>query len=175
MKVVTKIWASLLSATLLVLLGAMVSFWAFAQIKDAAAARKHTRDVIDHAEDFLSEIKDAETGQRGYCLTGDEKFLGPYLAVRDILDRHLRELRQLTLIVPAQQHVDALEPLLAAKMGEMERVIAARRAENLPAMLAMVRGGEGKRLMDAIRAEVKAFVALESECKLSTTRGCSRT
>ena len=64
-------------------LGVALSFWAFRQIRQAAEARRHTYVVISSADDLLSALKDAETGQRGYLLTGDEAFLEPYLAVRD--------------------------------------------------------------------------------------------
>ena len=38
----------------------------------------HTHLVIEHIADVLSLLKDAETGQRGYIITGDEAFLEPY-------------------------------------------------------------------------------------------------
>ena len=62
-------------AALLVALGVVVSFSAFRQIEEAAEARKHTYVLINRADDFLSALRDAETGQRGYSLTGDEAIL----------------------------------------------------------------------------------------------------
>src|SRR5665647_500482 len=100
MKNTHKIVASLAGVVLLIAAAVVVvvSFWTFSQIKEAAESRKHTYTVIIRAENLLSELKDAETGQRGYSLTGDEAFLEPYLAVRDSISGHLEELRQLTLI-----------------------------------------------------------------------------
>ena len=91
-----KIVASLAGAALLVALVVVLSFWAFRQIETSTAARKHTYTLISRANALLSEMKDAETGQRGYSLTGDEAFLEPYLAVRNNLNGDLQELRRLT-------------------------------------------------------------------------------
>ncbi|NTW37824.1 MAG: hypothetical protein HGB17_17310, partial [Syntrophobacteraceae bacterium] len=86
-----------------------------------------TYGAIISADDFLSELRDAETGQRGYSLTGDELFLEPYLAVRDKISDHLREIRRLKLDAGAQKHLDALEPLVEAKLEEMSHGIELRR------------------------------------------------
>lgn len=91
----------LAAALLLVAIGAQVMFWAYGQIGYAAERRQHTHEIIIHAQDWLSELKDAQTGQRGYALTGDESFLEPYLKVLDGLDDSLKQLRQRTLIPEA--------------------------------------------------------------------------
>jgi signal transduction histidine kinase/ActR/RegA family two-component response regulator len=117
--------------------------------------------VIIQAQDWLSELKDTETGQRGYALTGDETFLEPYSRVRDGLDGRLQELRQLTLIPEARDHLDAVRPLLAAKLSHMSQVIELRSQPDTAAMLALVASGEGKRMMDSIRIEMRAFSQIE--------------
>ena len=144
MKATHKIVAALASAILLVLLGVAVSFWSFSRIEHAAEARKHTRAVIGGADDVLSALKDAETGTRGYALTGDEAFLEPYLAVRDHIKGDLEKLRQATSISAAKKHLDALPPLVAARLTELSRVVESRRSGDIPAMLARVSGGQGK-------------------------------
>jgi CHASE3 domain sensor protein len=96
MKNTYKIVASLAGVARLIAM-VMIPLWAFSQIKEAAEARKHTYLIINRAENLLSELRDAETGQRGYSLTGDEAFLEPYLAVHNSISGHLEELRQLTL------------------------------------------------------------------------------
>ncbi len=160
MKDTHKIVASLAGAALLIVLGVLVSFWAFRQIEDAAGARKNAYDLINSADDLLSELKDAETGQRGYSLTGDEAFLEPYLAVRDRISGHLEALRQRTLISAAQKHLDAMAPLVDAKMAGLSRVIELRRNHDMTAVVAVVGSGQGKRLMDSIRAEMSGFMQI---------------
>jgi diguanylate cyclase (GGDEF)-like protein/PAS domain S-box-containing protein len=160
MKNTYKIVASLAGATLLIAV-VVLSFWAFTQIKEAAEARRHTYLILNRAENLLSELRDAETGQRGYSLTGDEAFLEPYLEVRDGIMGHLEELRQLTSISATLKHLDALTPLIDAKLAELSHVIELRRNHDMTAALAVVSGGQGKRLMDSIRAEQNGYIQLE--------------
>ena len=89
----SRITASLVGATILVALGVGLLFTTFRQMEDAGEARQVTYVLLSDADALLSELRDAETGQRGYLLTGDEGFLAPYLAVRDTLDVHLAALR----------------------------------------------------------------------------------
>ena len=160
MKNTYKIVASLVGVALLIAM-VVVPLWAFSQIKEAAEARKHTYLIINRAENLLSELRDAETGQRGYSLTGDEAFLEPYLAVRNSISGHLEELRQLTLSSAAHKHLDAMAPLIAVKLAEMQHVIELRRNHDMTVVLAVVGSGKGKQLMDSIRAEKNSFIQLE--------------
>jgi len=163
LKTTYKIAVPLAGAALLVVLGVAVSFWAFRQIQHSADDRKHSFTVLSRAAALLSELKDAETGQRGFALTGDEAFLEPYLAVRGNVSGHLAALRQLVLTNVAQKHLAALGPLMDAKLTEMSHVIELRRNQDTLAVLAAVRSGEGKRLMDSIRAEIAAFLQVEDD------------
>jgi CHASE3 domain sensor protein len=160
MKNTYKIVASLAGVALLIAM-VVIPLWAFSQIKEAAEARKHTYLIINRAENLLSELRDAETGQRGYSLTGDKAFLEPYLAVRNSISGHLEELRQLTLSSAAHKHLDAMAPLIAAKLAEMQHVIELRRNHDMTVVLAVVGSGKGKQLMDSIRAEKNSFIQLE--------------
>lgn len=157
-----KMTAALAGTTLLVALGAAVLFWAFQQIETAAQERKHTSVVSKGAVEFLSELKDAETWQRGYLITGDPSFLGPYLAVRDVVGGHLAELRQLTSIRAAHEHLDAVAPLMEAKLAEMAGIVELRRKEDTAEVLASVAGGQGTQLMNSIRSEMGAFIEIEN-------------
>ncbi|MCK9389947.1 MAG: response regulator [Syntrophales bacterium] len=158
-----KIIASLAIAALLVALGVATLLWSFNKTEEAAGMRKHTYVVLGRADDLLSALKDAETGQRGYLLTGDEAFLEPYLKVRDKFIGQLKELRQITLSNAAQKHLDALAPLINAKVIEMAHAIELRRNHDLTAAIAVVASGEGKRLMDSIRGEMRSIVKIEED------------
>ncbi len=149
------------AAALLAALIVVASFWSFRQSKDAAEQRMRTHDLVRRAEALLSDLKDAETAQRGYLLTGDETYLKPYLATRDSVLLRLADLRQRTPLGASQQHLDALIPLIRAKVAELSDVIALRRQEDLPAAQALVRTGRGKLLMDSIRSEIGAFTGIE--------------
>ncbi|MBL0166296.1 MAG: CHASE3 domain-containing protein [Propionivibrio sp.] len=160
-KATHKTLAGFVAALLLVALGVVLSLWTFRQIEEAAAVRKHTFAVITDANRFLSALTDAETGQRGYLLTGDESFLDRYMANRDRLSGRLQDLRHLTLLPAAQKHLDAVAPLTEAKLAEMSQSIELRRQQGMPAALALVRSGQGKSLMDSIRSEMLGFIETE--------------
>jgi PAS domain S-box-containing protein len=161
MKTTAKIVASLAGLALLVALMLTLTFWSFGQITKTAEARKHSFLLLEQANDLLSHLKDAETGQRGYLLTGDEAFLKPYLDVRDSVGGDLKELRSNTSDSAARKHLDAIAPLAEAKLTELSQVIKLRRNGETAAALAMVVSGQGKPLMDSIRAEMHGFLQLE--------------
>lgn len=153
-----KIAALLAGAALLLALVVTGAFWTFSQIGKEADARKSTFIVIDGANKVLSALIDAETGQRGYLLTGDEAFLEPYFAVRDNISGELEGLRRLNLTGAANKHLDALVPLVAAKLANLAATIETRRRHGAPATLAALRGSQGKLLMNSIRVEINAFI-----------------
>ncbi len=161
MKATQKTVAWFAAAALLVALGVAVAFWTFAQMEQATALRKNSRAIIQSADALLSSLKDAETGQRGYLLTANEAFLGPYLAAGDSIGRHLEELRQLASLDAARQRLDALAPLLTAKLAELAQLIELRRNDELATALGLIRSGKGERLMNSIRGGMDEFIQLE--------------
>ena len=156
-----KLIALLTGAALLLALGVVLTFRSFQQIEASSDARKRTSQVINSADDLLSELKDAETAQRGYLLTGNEVFLQPYLAVRVGMSDRLQQLRRRVQIASAIQHLDELVPLLNAKLAELAQAIELRRNHQDAAALALVSSGQGKRLMDSIRLEMHHFAQIE--------------
>ena len=161
MKANTKAYASLAGTALLVALVVAVSFWAFRQIEIAAESRSHAYDLVTRANALWSDLTDAETGQRGFALTGDESFLQPYTAVRDGVAGRLQELRSLTRIDAARRNLDTLVPLVDAKMAEMAGVIESKRRGETAAVLAAVGSGRGKQLMESIRTEIDGYARIE--------------
>jgi len=144
-------------------MGMAFIFWSYHQIEEASNLRRDSRTIIAAADRLQSALTEAETGQRGYSLTGDESYLQPYLAVRDTMQLHVDALRQMSSNAAARQHVDALAPLLGAKMKEMEKTIALRRSHDVMAALALINSDEGKRLMEGIRQEMRSFVQIETD------------
>jgi len=151
MKTTYKIVASLVGLVFLVIL-VVPSFWAFTESRKTAQERNNSYELINRADALLSELRDAETGQRGYSLTGYESFLEPYLAVRDSVGEHLEDLRRLTFDDSARRHLDAMAPLMSAEMADLSHVIELRHHGDRAAVLRIEREGQGKRLMDSIRA-----------------------
>jgi two-component system cell cycle sensor histidine kinase/response regulator CckA len=161
LKVTRKVVVLLAGLVLLVSFVVAGALLAFRQIEKAATTREHSYDLINRAEKLLSALKDAETGQRGYLLTGNETFLEPYLSVHDSVRGQLEELRHLSLNNASNKHLDAMFPLMDAKLAEMLRIIELRRANEMSAVTAAVNNGQGKRLMDSIRVEMNSFIQIE--------------
>jgi PAS domain S-box-containing protein len=149
--------------TLVAVLLVVPSFWAYAQIRGASRIRAHTHEVIIHANAVMSALNEAETGQRGFAMTGEAIYLEPYLKAREGMQASLDELRKLTEIPNAQRHLDALFPLVDAKLAEMARVIDQRKSQGMKAGLAAVKTGKGRHLMDEVRAELTAFLQIEND------------
>ena len=120
------------------------SFWVFRQTKEAAEARMVNNDFIARAECLVSELIDAETGQRGYLLTDEEVFLEPYTVVRGSISEQVVELRRLTSLRTAQDHLDKVAPMVDAKLAYLLENIEFRHKGDMPAALANVRGSQGK-------------------------------
>ena len=156
-----RVLASFAVATLLLVLAVTASFWAFWQIETATESRIHTYGMLVRAEALLSDLKDAETGQRGFSLTGDESFLQPYLAVSDGVIGKLTELDRLATRNDLRKHIDALIPLVNQKLALMSKLIALRRTNGFVSANAAPEYSHGKQLMDSIRAELNGFIALE--------------
>jgi PAS domain S-box-containing protein len=161
LKATKQISVSLVVAALLVALVVALSLGAFRQLEAAAAARTQTYDLIIRADSLLSDLIDAESGQRGYILTGDDSFLEQYVAVRDNVRDHLANLRLLSLADGAQGYLDTLAPLVDAKLADMADNIALRRQQGRNAAQSSLGEARGKRLMDSIRAGMRSFQQLE--------------
>ena len=161
MKLSFKMVLALIVSGLLLSMGIALSFRTYQQIAVTAEARQHAALVISGAEGFLSALKDAETGERGFLLTGNEAFLQPYLAVRDGVIAQLQALQQQTQLESAKNRLDALAPLVQLRMAGLAHAIELGRAHNTPEVLRLVNIGQGKQEMDAIRTQVRAFVQME--------------
>jgi methyl-accepting chemotaxis protein len=149
----TKIAAGYAVALLMLFIVGMASYWNISELLQSAESRAHTFHVLQVVEQVASTLKDAETGQRGYLLTGEDKYLKPYLAAVETEGQTTQELRKLTVDNPNQQrNLDKLEPLVAAKLAELKETIELRRgAKGFDAALAVVRTDKGKQAMDDIR------------------------
>lgn len=161
MKPTHKMWTMLLLAVLCLIAGITASLKIYQHIATSYSEQRHTLLVIDLSEDFLSALKDAETGERGYVITGDESFLQPYLAVRESMEDRLHDLQQLVQTDDSRASIQELGLLLNTKMAHMAQVIALKRSHNDGEALKLITRGRGKELMDGIRLRVKTFIQTE--------------
>jgi signal transduction histidine kinase/DNA-binding response OmpR family regulator/CHASE3 domain sensor protein len=122
----------------------------------------HSFDVVQGLHALNLAVRDAETGQRGFLLTGDESYLQPYESAQAVLPGELKTLRRLTATDPRQQEMlGELDQSAAAKMAELRQTIALRRAGNAAAALAIVRTDRGKDAMARATAVISDMQAEE--------------
>ena len=158
----TRILASLASIFLVLLILGGVSYQNTRKLTETAQWVTHTRVVIEGLEGLLSALQDAETGQRGYLITGAERYLDPYQNALMRVDKRIEELRGLTGDNPSQQsRLTALGPLAASKLAELKDTITLRRDKGFEAARRVVVSDQGKKAMDEIRRVVGDMKAEE--------------
>lgn len=139
-------------AGLTILLVASVAYKSTGDLVENAEARSRSYQVRADFASLISSLTDAETGQRGYLLTGDATYLAPYERAITEVGRAVAEVEQLTSDYPNQQRrLAALKPLIDAKLAELKQTIDLRRTQGFDAALQVVRTNEGKNIMDEIR------------------------
>ena len=147
-----KIWGCLLGLLLILSVVGAVSFSTTQRLTEASAWRSHTYDVLVHLSDVLSVIKDAETGQRGYLITGEDRYLEPYQAALLRIETVLGQTKELTADNPLQQSsIEALRPLIREKFEELKQTIDLRRGAGFEPARQVVLTDRGKKSMDEIR------------------------
>jgi methyl-accepting chemotaxis protein len=143
-----------LALVMLAIIGA-TSYWHITRLIDAAGLKTHTYEVLQSLESLLSSLKDAETGQRGYIITGEDRYLEPYSAAVTMLGQITKNLRTLTADnLNQQRRLDVLEPWIAAKLAELKETIDLRKGSGFEAALQVVRIDTGKKIMDDARKVV---------------------
>ena len=121
------------------------------------------QDVVNGIGDLLTIVDDAETGQRGFLLTGQKAFLEPFQNGADNAARALAALRLTTLSEPEQHaRVEAIASLVGDKFANLELTIQLFKSAKGEAALNMVKSGVGKAMMDKIRAHCRELRSSES-------------
>jgi methyl-accepting chemotaxis protein len=156
-----------LALAILVVIGS-VSYQSTARLTDAAALGAHTHQVLEALEAVLSDMKDAETGQRGFIITGEGRYLEPFRAAQRAINQDIKTLRDLTRDnVNQQRRLDVLEPLINGKEGkfaELQETIDTRqdKAKGFAAALQIVLTDKGKKVMDDIRKTIDEMTSEEN-------------
>jgi PAS domain S-box-containing protein len=138
--------AALLAASFLFIfeIGARAS-----RVADDLLQRQAT---VQRLEAIVTTAGDAETGQRGYLLTGDEKYLAPYTNALSQMHSRVSALRQdVAEGFVSREEVDKIDQLISAKLSELAQTVALKRQHRDEEALAIVQTDRGKQLMDEIR------------------------
>jgi methyl-accepting chemotaxis protein len=141
-----------------------VSYLSVTKQTEAASWVAHTREVQNQLTELLVSLQDAETGQRGYVITGIESYLAPYTDGAARAEDIRRHLAQLVEDNPRQQaRVASLASLITDKLAELQQVIDVRKARDFAAAQSIVSTDKGKKIMDAIRGVLKDMNSEEED------------
>ncbi|MDP9127524.1 MAG: response regulator [Pseudomonadota bacterium] len=145
-----------LSAVVLFFLASgILSYWNTRELRAETIDATRTHEIIMSMERIQSIMKDAETGQRGYLLTGDEKYLAPYSAALERIDSEIDRCKDLTAgDETVQSQIPELTAHIRSKLKELDETINLRRLRGLGAALPVVVSDRGKSEMDALRFQV---------------------
>jgi len=145
------IWSAILIAA------GLMAFKSVRVLRVDAQWVTQSHEVLETAQTALTSLVDAETGERGYLLTGNPTFLEPYQSALDRLDAETQRLEALVQDNPQQRsRVHGLKELISPKLGSLAQIIAQNGVDPATARR-MVTAGLEKHTMDRLRAEFRGF------------------
>ncbi len=154
----TKLYAGFAVGLLIFAVVAIVAYNSTSSLIKNEGDVEHTHEVLEGLQTIGSHLKDAETGQRGFVITGEDRYLEPYNAALLVIDGDISHVRNLTIDNPKQTaRIDELRPLVAAKLAELKETIDLRRGTGFQAALDVVLTDAGKDIQDNIRRVVTAM------------------
>lgn len=160
----------LLIAAIIVFLNAWWAFQAVRTLATNAYWLAHSWQVVHQVERVLGSAVNAETGERGYLISGMDSYLEPYTIARQELPAELAHLQSLTSDNPAQQaRVQELRATLQRRFGVLQRAIDMRMHGGPDLSAPLLIGGPGtiemahiRAICDAMEAEEDRLLAIRS-------------
>ncbi|MBP8917104.1 MAG: CHASE3 domain-containing protein, partial [Chitinophagales bacterium] len=127
---------------------------------DTSALVNHTTKVTLELEKVIGNLKDAETGHRGYLLTHDSLFLEPFTNGLIEYSQNIKELKQLTLENPEQhQSLETVERLANNREDYLYKTLEIDKVRTPSADELLF----GKKIMDSLRTEVNIMITREND------------
>lgn len=153
----------------------VAAFWLGARTSNDDARVQHSFEVQAQLTRVLSLVQSAETGQRGYLLTGRDIYLGPYRVAVEQLPKMLDRTRDLLSDNPQQmQSLAQLRSMISAKLDELRSTIETHDAGRQDEALAIVDSDNGFRLMQEIRQQITAMQEAENTLLASRQAAAER-
>lgn len=150
------------------ILVAALSYRSLLAVEQVTRMRALTRESLLQSRTLLSQLKDVETAQSGYVITGDVEYLAPYHSgllnipqSRKVLSQELKSLN-----IPSQQ-VEDLEALVDKRIQHAKLVVETRRQQGLNEAQLLILSKEGKSIMEAARA---SFDALDTRLRFEISQ-----
>lgn len=161
--VTRRIYIVMFLALLALLINAAIPINALRLLDHSYEEMADARETVSVIDNVLLSMVDAQTGSRGYVITGNPGFLEPYYNAVTRFDDQLKKLQSLAQRQKTvAQDYNELGQKCAHALQLYEEVITIRQAQGAEAAVARVASGEGKRRMDAIRSSIADLRGLET-------------
>lgn len=160
----TLLPATVALAILILLSGGIAIMGAIDSERSAREASQYTTGVIARLEKIRSLAVDAETGQRGYLLTGERKYLRPFREAADREEQFLDELKTFAygnMEGPQEQWLLQIDRLVDEHFAETEESVRLASRGRRSAAIDQVKTEIGVRRMDRLRALIDQYEAYE--------------
>ena len=140
-----------------------LAFWSRSEFQRRVDWVRHTEEVLAEINVASSLVTDAETGQRGYLLTGDPEYLKPYEAALSQIGPQLAKIRAVMADNPSQQSLATeFEREAEVKLAELKRTVEIRRTSGLAEVMTVISSNQGLHSMEAIQAVAKKMRLTEN-------------
>ena len=157
-----KILTGFIVCTIILVIVAVFSFRNSEKFIETNQWINHTHEVLDEFNQILTATIDAETGVRGFVISGDEVFLEPYNNFRQNIVEHLDKVKKLIADNPSQQkNIESLQNQLNIHSKYFEDLITTRKSDFEKARQ-IVSTQEGKRIQDEIRRMIANSIEIET-------------
>ena len=146
----STLW-SVVGLGMLVLI-AGIGVWTLRQVADSDAWVDRTREVISTNQQLLSDVRNAQSAERGYIITGDEEYLEPYRSALASIPLSAEKLLRLTADNPQQQtRIKSLQGLIDERVAILNDALQQRRESGFDAARTVVMAGRGRAAMKQIQ------------------------
>lgn len=160
----TKIWSALGGLLLMFLIVAGVSYQNITRLTANAVLQNRSYALLGQLTTLLSTLQDAETGQRGYILVGEPRYLEPYNNAVAALPQVFDRTRELSAGSPAQtKRLEDLQVVVKSKLDELAETVALRQSTGFDAAVKLVATDRGKKAMDDCRAIIRTMQDAEQQ------------
>ena len=129
----------------------------------------HSADLIETTEEAMGDLRDAESGQRGFVLTHNPTYARSVTERIASATRNIERVVALTVDNPLQhKRARVIRTLIAERGGSLRHPLDLGRRGDFAGATAIIASGRGRDLTDAITVRTQAF--LEEERVLQTSR-----
>jgi signal transduction histidine kinase len=158
-----NVWLGCLPALL-----AFAAYTISAEHIESVRATLATDNFIGDLSTLFSSVKDAETGQRGYLLTGRELYLQPYENSLRVLDRQLSTTEKEAFAEGVSRpQIARIRDLVTAKIAELRLTLELKRTKGVDAALHEVDSGRGQRYMNQLRDSIAEIISAQRKTLLA--------